>query len=68
MPAEESVILISPKEVTRLTTLSRTQIDRYRADGRFPMPVIIGPKRMAYVRAEVIAWIKDRIANHRKPA
>ncbi|TBA63922.1 AlpA family phage regulatory protein [Rhizobium ruizarguesonis] len=60
--------LISPKEVVRLTSLSRTQIDRYRAAGRFPTPVIIGQKRMAFVKSEIIGWIEDRIANHRKSA
>jgi prophage regulatory protein len=66
--SEDSVILVAPKEVSRLTSLSRTQIDRYRMDGRFPVPVVLGCKRMAFVKAEVIAWIEDRIANHRKPA
>ncbi|WFU89011.1 AlpA family phage regulatory protein [Rhizobium sp. CC1099] len=65
---EESVILIAPKEVSRLTSLSRTQIDRYRMDGRFPVPVVLGCKRIAFVKAEVIAWIEDRVANHRKLA
>ncbi|MDI5929594.1 AlpA family phage regulatory protein [Rhizobium leguminosarum] len=65
---EDSVILIAPKEVVRLTSLSRTQIDRYRMDGRFPLPVMLGGKRMAFVKSEVIGWIEDRIANHRKPS
>ncbi|MGW9949817.1 prophage regulatory protein [Rhizobium leguminosarum] len=64
----DSVILIAPKEVGRLTSLSRTQIDRYRTDGRFPLPVMLGSKRMAFVKSEVIGWIEDRIANHRKPS
>ncbi|WHO79673.1 helix-turn-helix transcriptional regulator [Rhizobium leguminosarum] len=63
---EDSVILIAPKEVVRLTSLSRTQIDRYRTDGRFPLPVMLGGKRMAFVKSEIIGWIEDRIANHRK--
>ncbi|WSG73069.1 AlpA family phage regulatory protein [Rhizobium beringeri] len=68
LSTEDGVILIAPKEVVRLTSLSRTQIDRYRTDGRFPLPVMLGGKRMAFVKSEIIGWIEDRIANHRKSA
>lgn len=55
--------LISLNEACRLTSLSRTAINRYRAEGRFPQPVALGFKRIAFVRAEVVAWIEDRIAS-----
>jgi len=31
-------------------------------EGKFPAPVKIGVKRIAYVRAEVENWIDDQIA------
>ncbi len=54
--------LISLNEACRLTSLSRTAINRYRAEGRFPQPVPIGFRRIAFIRAEVVAWIEARIA------
>jgi prophage regulatory protein len=56
-------VLISIKEAARLTSLSRTSINEKRAVGKFPQPVSLGgPKRIAFVRSEVLAWIRDRIA------
>jgi prophage regulatory protein len=54
--------LISLNEACRLTSLSRTAINRYRSEGRFPQPVPLGFRRIAFVRAEVEQWIRDRIA------
>lgn len=54
--------LISLNDVCRLTSLSRTQINRYRAEGRFPQPVPVGFKRIAFVRAEILGWIAGCIA------
>lgn len=54
--------LISLNDVCRLTSLSRTSINNYRAAGEFPRAVNLGLKRVAFVRAEVLAWVNDRIA------
>lgn len=54
--------LISLKDATRLTSMSRTMLNRYRADGRFPLAVPLGERRVAFVRTEVEAWIDQRIA------
>jgi prophage regulatory protein len=54
--------LVSLNEACKLTSLSRTAINRYRAEGRFPQPVPIGFRRIAFVRSEVIGWIEARIA------
>jgi prophage regulatory protein len=64
----DAVELISPKETARLTTLSLAEINRRRAAGDFPQPVRLGQVRIAFVRAEVLAWIADRIAKNRIPA
>ena len=55
--------LVSLNEACRMTSLSRTAINRYRGEGRFPQPVPIGDRRIAFVRAEVVSWITDRIAD-----
>ena len=54
--------LVSIKTACAMTSLSRTAINRYRADGRFPVAVELGERRLAFVRDEVEAWIAARIA------
>lgn len=54
--------LISLNDVCVLTSLSRTAINRYRAEKRFPQAVQLGDKRVAFVRSEVCDWISARIA------
>lgn len=59
---DNSPSLISLNEACRLTSLSRTAINRWRDAGSFPKAVPLGEKRVAFVRAEVVAWIEARIA------
>jgi len=54
--------LISLNDAAKLTSLSRTMLNRYRAEGRFPAAVELGERRVAFVRAEVVAWINAKIA------
>ncbi|RWC88573.1 MAG: AlpA family phage regulatory protein [Mesorhizobium sp.] len=56
--------LISIKQVAALTSLSRGAINIMRRQGTFPVAVsLTGQKRVAFVRAEVEAWIAQRIAS-----
>jgi predicted DNA-binding transcriptional regulator AlpA len=55
-------MLISLNDACDLTSLSRTAINRWRNQGKFPAAVPLGDKRVAFVRAEVSAWIAERIA------
>ncbi len=55
--------LISVNEAAKLTSLSRTSIFKLRSQGKFPKAVPLGEKRVAFVRAEVAAWIEARIAS-----
>jgi prophage regulatory protein len=54
--------LMSPKEAAAETSLSRPCLTLMAAEGQFPMPVRLGERRLAFVRAEVEAWIDARIA------
>ncbi|KQT04133.1 AlpA family phage regulatory protein [Rhizobium sp. Leaf386] len=58
----DTPVLISLNEASKLTSLSRTAINRWRDMGRFPKAVPLGDRRVAFVRAEVEQWIRDRIA------
>lgn len=54
--------LVSLNAVCAMTSLSRTAINLRRAAGTFPRPVPLDGRRIAFVRAEVEQWIRDRIA------
>lgn len=55
-------MLISMKTACELTSLSRSAINVKRKDDAFPSAVELGEKRIAFVRAEVEAWIAERVA------
>ncbi len=55
-------MLISLNDACRLTSMSRTMLNRYRAEGRFPVAVELGDRRVAFVRREVTDWVQAKIA------
>lgn len=57
-----TIELINLNETARVTTMSRTMINRLRSEGRFPAAVALGEKRIAFPRQEVLNWVRDRIA------
>ena len=52
--------LISLNRACEITSLSRTMINRLRAEGSFPQAVPVGEKRIAFDRSEVADWIQTR--------
>lgn len=54
-------ILISLNDAAKLTSMSRSMLNRYRAEGRFPVAVDLGDRRVAFVRAEVLEWVRQKI-------
>lgn len=58
-----TIQLIPPKEVVRVTGLSRATLGRLTAEGRFPAPIRLTPRRMAYNSAEVQDWVQARLTN-----
>lgn len=61
-PDNDNRVLVSLNDAARMTSLSRSMLNRYRAEGRFPRAVPLGEKRVAFVAAEVRDWISERIA------
>ena len=51
--------LISPKAVCARISLSRSTLDQLVADGKFPKPIRITPRRLAYRESDVNAWIEQ---------
>lgn len=57
----DSQIVISLNDVARLTSLSRTAINRHRAAGAFPVAVQLGERRVGFVKSEVTEWLQRRM-------
>jgi predicted DNA-binding transcriptional regulator AlpA len=55
--------LLTLEMVMDRTTLSKTEIYRRKKLGVFPIPVKLGPKRIAFV--EVEAWIASQLEGGR---
>lgn len=53
--------LMAPKDAAIATSLSRPLLTLMADEGQFPKPVQLGVRRIAFVRAEVDAWIDARI-------
>jgi prophage regulatory protein len=63
-----AVELISFDETERVTLLSRSTIFRQIKSGEFPQPVPLGDKKRAFVKAEVEAYIRERVASRKGAA
>lgn len=62
VPDNDNVpILISLNDAAKLTSMSRSMLNRYRSEGRFPVAVELGDRRVAFVRAEVLEWVRAKI-------
>ncbi|WP_425040868.1 helix-turn-helix transcriptional regulator [Primorskyibacter sp. S187A] len=57
-----SIVFLSPRDVTQRTSLSRSTLERWSQEGRFPAPVPLGDYRKAWIEEEVIAWQKAAVA------
>lgn len=53
--------LIKLKEVINSTGLGRSSIYNYISDGRFPKPVSLGGRAVAWVEEEIEEWIQEKI-------
>ena len=53
--------LISLKDVERLTSLKKSSIYSLIAKGRFPRPVKVSVRRVAWLASEVQTWIATRL-------
>jgi prophage regulatory protein len=48
--------MLSEKRVLELIPISRSTLQRWVADGDFPKPMSIGPRRNAFFADEIAAW------------
>jgi prophage regulatory protein len=61
-PPGDPLRLISMDETSRRVMFCKVHIYRLISEGRFPRQVKIGLNRVAFVEAEVDAWVRERIA------
>jgi prophage regulatory protein len=57
-----TTVLIRRKQVEALTSLSRSRIYALMADDQFPKPIRLGSMSVAWVMADIEAWINARIS------
>lgn len=52
---------IKLRDVMRLTSLARSTIYKFIAEGRFPKQISLGGNCVAWVEDEVLEWMEARI-------
>lgn len=53
---------LTPKAVCQKTSLSRGTLDRLVAANKFPQPIRITDRRLAYDAAAVEEWMQEKVA------
>lgn len=57
--------LIKRPQVQAITALCRSSIYRLIAENKFPKPIKTGTRSVAWIEAEVIAWVENKIEQSR---
>ncbi len=58
--------LLRIKEVIKMTSLSRSSIYSLQNKNKFPQPIQLGIRAVAWVRADILNWIEEKSSsNHR---
>jgi prophage regulatory protein len=55
-------------DVLNITHLSRSQIYRMEAEGKFPRRISLSQRTTAWVAQEVEEWLRERVALSRRAA
>lgn len=53
---------LTPKAVCERVALSRATLDRLVAAGKFPTPIRLTERRLAFNAADVEAWMQEKVA------
>lgn len=60
LPLPDQEPLLPLAQVMKITTLSRSTLYEEMAAGRFPRPVTLSARRVAWQSLSVRAWLNDR--------
>ena len=58
--------LLLLRDVIKMTSLSRTTIYDYMAEGKFPKNIHLGPKISVWIEREIQEWINSQILLNRQ--
>ena len=58
--------LLRLRDVIKMTSLSRTTINDYMAEGKFPKNIHLGPKISVWIEREIQEWINSQILLNRQ--
>lgn len=53
---------LTPKAVCQRVALSRATLDRLVAAGKFPTPIRLTERRLAFDASAVEAWMQEKVA------
>ena len=53
--------IICLKEVIKMTSLGRSTVYKYIAEGTFPKPVSLGDRCVGWLESEVLGWIVSKV-------
>jgi len=53
---------IKLKEVVSITSLGRSTVYKFIAEGKFPKSISLGDRAVAWVEEEIIEWMETRLA------
>jgi len=57
-----AAIIIRPRDVMALLSMSRHGLTRMIRDAGFPAPIQLGPRSAGFLKAEVESWLEARKA------
>ncbi|MFK7702905.1 helix-turn-helix transcriptional regulator [Pseudomonas caspiana] len=63
----EDIEFIRLPDVKKLTGVSTSRIYDMASKGLFPKQVKLGPRAVAWIKAEIIQWNRDQVAASRGP-
>ena len=58
---DDIIEVLSVREVSKVTSLSRNQIYRLESSGDFPKSIQLSESRIGWVRREVNGWIRQKM-------
>ena len=66
MKQDFSYKLLRLRDVIKMTSLTRTTIYNYMAEGKFPKNIHLGPKISVWIEREIEEWINSQILLNRQ--
>ena len=66
MKQDFSYKLLRLRDVIKMTSLTRTTIYNYIAEGKFPKNIHLGPKISVWIEREIQEWINSQILLNRQ--